>query len=347
MAQTNPLISLIANLQAGRSAGAARVFRAAPATSDVGQRRSAAAATYNADIAEAKIGSEGRKTEYDALIKSLTESVGGAKSAYEGLVPKLNQVVSSAKSAYETKLPEFTTAATGAKTAYDTAYTGAKTQAEQIAASHKTAMAAAQKTYNDYVSAIANANPTTSPQTLATMRAKRDAAKALLTSLPIQYNTDIAGVKSTATAAGDTYKTALDQINASAKSSFDTYQGTILDANTQQKSGYDAYTKAVSEANAQQRAGYDTYAGAENAVKTRFNQERNAIEGLGYLAQAAPTENSLSPSASSDLSEADIYSEDIATLMQGRKQQAQSTKATSPEDDLITGAMQSSLYSKG
>lgn len=311
MAQTNPLISLMRNLQSGRSSGAARVFRAAPVVSDVGQRRAAATGTFNADIAAAREGSEGRKVAYDDLIANLTSSVG------------------SAKTAYESALPGFTEAATGAKATYDTAYAGAKTTAEQLRAAYPSKLAAAQQAYATAQERLQYASSGWGGSS-KDAAAKVAAAYAALQAVPVTYAADIAGVKTTADTAASTYKTAIDQVNANSKTSFDTYQGTILDANRQQQEGYQAYV------------------GQENTLRDRFNTERNAIEGLGYLAQAAPTAdpNAISPSASSAQDQPDIYSEDIANLMQGRKQLAQSTRAASPEDDLVTGAMQNSIYSR-
>jgi hypothetical protein len=303
-------------LQAGRSSGAARVFRPTAAMSDVGQQRSTAATTFNADIASAREGMASRKVTYDDLIANLTASVGNAKTAYESALPGFNEAALKAKAT-----------ATAGVAAADKSVTDARYTSVLYGS------------FPGYSGAYDTVRATLSAEIADTLDhikkgytgawiTNYEKQVAALKTLNTQRKATIDSRNTAATAAGTAYKTAIDQVNANSKTSFDTYQGTILDANKQQQEGYQAYV------------------GQENTLRDRFNTERNAIEGLGYLAQAAPTLDMISPSASSAQDQPDIYSTDIANLMQGRKQLAQSTRATSPEDDLLTGAMQSSIYSR-
>lgn len=87
---------------------------------------------------------------------------------------------------------------------------------------------------------------------------------------------------------------------------------------------------------------------ASRAQVAKYNAEveaRNkAINESGFLALAGPTANTVSPpvTAGQSLSATDLYTGNIESQMLGRKQASELI----PEDDVVTGALQSSIYGR-
>ena len=96
----------------------------------------------------------------------------------------------------------------------------------------------------------------------------------------------------------------------------------------------------------QQADGYTAYVGDSKAVMDSLAEKKTRLASSGYLAFAAPDEDTATPSPTGDsLASTDLYSDSLATQMGAKKAEQQATP-DAPEEDILSGVMQSSLYSR-
>lgn len=138
------------------------------------------------------------------------------------------------------------------------------------------------------------------------------------------------------------YQAALDEIMAKKAESITPYKTAYETASSAIKTEADAYNKLVADANTRSKTAYETYAGAADQVRAKYEADRNAMTGLGHLAYAGPDETTASPSPTTaqQLGATDLYSQDLEAQVLGRKQRMQEA----PEEDIMSGVLQSSLY---
>lgn len=102
---------------------------------------------------------------------------------------------------------------------------------------------------------------------------------------------------------------------------------------------------------AQINAGFSAYqtslAPLQSERTSMIDSYKDAAGKVDHLAFASPSasDSPASPTQGASLAATDLYSDDLETAITGRKQEQ--LQLPEPEDDVVTGAMQSSIYSRG
>lgn len=107
----------------------------------------------------------------------------------------------------------------------------------------------------------------------------------------------------------------------------------------------ESYNSLVNTSKATAESAFETYAGKESRILKEFQAKQAERDPQGYLAYEAPAETDVSPTVTGEtLADTELYSDTLASEMLGKKQQLQ-TQAQ-PEEDILSGVLQSSLYSR-
>jgi hypothetical protein len=107
-----------------------------------------------------------------------------------------------------------------------------------------------------------------------------------------------------------------------------------------------SYNTSITNNKSAADAQYEIYTGAADRLNAEYKTKETAMDKSGYLAFAAPDEEAVSPSTTGEtLASTDLYSDSLEAQMIDRKQQIQKS-GTTPDEDILTGMMQSSLYQR-
>lgn len=375
MATQNPVLYALDNLRSGRSTGAFRGVQATPQLSDVGTKRAAETSTYlenlrsiESETAESRAsyeslvpsleeGVKAKQSAYETLGKTLTPQVDTLKTAYEAILKQVTPQIESAKSAYGSALAPLAEQATSAKTAYDASIAGLAAQkagidADRFVTEMRTRYSIIASNFaqnpNFYGDAKVNAGYRQELVNLeAALNKSYEPLQSSSAAAYANYQSQLETTKTMAAQAQEAYKNATSSLESQVKSAYDPYSAAATSAQSQLEAAYKDYTGTAASATSQASTAYEAAYGEQNRLTEAFKQKQQELDSLGYLAFAGPSADSASPALSTgaSLAETDLYSDELESTMLGRKQLAQQTLG-SPEDDLVTGALQSSMYSK-
>lgn len=261
-------------------------------------------------------------SEYNKNIEAATAGIGERKTVYDALVAQLEGSVAAKKSSYETLIPQLKAKATEAGNTYAANTASLRTQATDLQ-TKKTALEGEAWILK------ARTNPQSYPgQSPGVISATINAYQKLLDA----KLAEIAAVS-----------TQFNSLNATGKQYHADYKAQVDATNAEAKGSYDSYLAAVEDAKTKQAAGFEVYAGEAKRVQDKLTSDQAGIESLGYLATKAPTDSaSPPPSTGVTLAATDLYSGDLNQQMLGKK----AAQQAGPEDDIVSGLMQSSLYSR-
>lgn len=365
---TNPVLYNIQNLQQGRSTGTFRGVRQAPQLSDVATQRSALIGQYNTDLEGASKEAVTKQTAYETLSKQIAAQVAVGKGTYESTTKSLQDKMAASL----TKYTDTTKSASGtvATDAQKAAYTNEIAQLNATIAEGQKQLKMYPSSYlyssssDGYTAALKRLPVAQFEYSKLTSPTGVDAGElAKYQELVRKGNAQISSAMRYPNAEGSNQfirdgqqlvadgNAGLAALTAAAnKPQADAYAAYRADAeaaNAAQKAAHEAYTKLIENSNSTQKASYTDTFGQLDKVQTEFKDRRASIEGLGYLAQKSIAPDAVSPDVSTGatLAATDLYSNDLAAQISGRQKSLQATP-DAPEDDLVTGALQSSLYSK-
>lgn len=262
-------------------------------------------------------------TEYNKAVEPALAGIEERKTVYDALVKQLEGSVSAKKTSYETLIPTLKAKATEAGAAYAANTASLRAQATDL----QTRIGKANYDVQRY------------RQLIQGLPAGAGIGGNVNHMLYVSYT----GALNRALGDQKTLPPQFEALNATGKQYHTDYTNIVNQTNAEAKGSYDAYLAEVEAAKTKQAAGYETYAGEATRITNKLKSDQAGIESLGYLATKGPSDSASPPvSTGETLAATDLYSGDLNQQMLGKK----AAQQAGPEEDIVSGLMQSSLYSR-